>query len=69
MDMSKPAPKPSPSVAAAKKQVATTKATKKAPVNQTMKRVTDKYGKDYYKVEPGSAKWKQMANDTKTFGD
>ena len=69
MDMSKkPAPSPSPSVADAKKKVATTKATK-APSNPMMKKVTDKYGKDYYKVTPGSPQWNKMANDNKTFGD
>jgi hypothetical protein len=50
MDMSKPAPKPTPSVSAAKNKVATTKAKKQTPAEKSGLSKLVPYSKDWLKA-------------------
>jgi hypothetical protein len=50
MDMSKPAPKPTPSVSAAKNKVATTKAKKQTPAEKSGLSKLVPYSKDWFKA-------------------
>jgi hypothetical protein len=50
MDMSKPAPKPSPAVSAAKGKVASTKALKQTPAEKSGLSKLTPYSKDWFKA-------------------